>query len=647
MFAVQTPSRLARQLQRCSTDGERLGVLSAFAFDCPSSGTEEGDLILKSLLAIGQGHLFQGCDGDFSELIEALLPVEKFYKEMGGIVGYHVAMLRHMKHSRKGQVGREVYTPPSGIDISSDTPEVRAYTEEGLANLPYLAELYPLGGTADRLRLIDPETGEPLPAARLPFCGRTLLEGLIRDVQARENLYYERFGQHVTVPIAMMTSFEKENHQRVIAIFEENDWFGRPRDAFRFFRQPVVPTMDQNGVWCTVAPMKLLMKPGGHGVIWKVAEDAGVFVWLLKRGQRKLLVRQINNPIAGVDHGLLTFCGVGFGRDMRFGFASCPRLVRAAEGVNISIEREDGLRCLTNIEYCDFTKRGIADSPREEGSPYSQFPSNTNILFADIAAIREAVKLCPIPGMLVNLKMHAEREVARLESTMQNIADCFWYAEDPKTFLTYNARQKTISTTKREFLGGTLLETPEGCFYDMLLNAHDLLTRYCGFSVPELPTAQHYVESGPTFLFLYHPALGPLYARIAEKLRGGILSPGAEVELEIADVEIENLEVKGSLRVHALLPLKDGGKCRLKNVRIENRGIDFSKENLYWKNQIARHECCEIILHGNGEFCAEDLVFSGDLRIEVDSGTIVRAYMENGRVKYERQQIKAPAAQDA
>lgn len=49
--------------------------------------------------------------------------------------------------------------------------------------LPELGEIYPLGGSADRLGLVDPDTGECLPAALLPYCGRTLLEGLIRDLQ--------------------------------------------------------------------------------------------------------------------------------------------------------------------------------------------------------------------------------------------------------------------------------------------------------------------------------------------------------------------------------------------------------------------------------------------------------------------------------
>ena len=50
-------------------------------------------------------------------------------------------------------------------------------------SLPEMGEIYPLGGAGDRLGLVDEVTGESLPVAMLPYCGRTLLEGLIRDLQ--------------------------------------------------------------------------------------------------------------------------------------------------------------------------------------------------------------------------------------------------------------------------------------------------------------------------------------------------------------------------------------------------------------------------------------------------------------------------------
>lgn len=59
--------------------------------------------------------------------------------------------------------------------------------------MPNLGEIYPLGGSADRLGLVDPDTGECLPAAMLPYCGRTLLEGLVRDLQVHGLLMTQSF----------------------------------------------------------------------------------------------------------------------------------------------------------------------------------------------------------------------------------------------------------------------------------------------------------------------------------------------------------------------------------------------------------------------------------------------------------------------
>ena len=42
-----------------------------------------------------------------------------------------------------------------------------------------------------------------------------------------------------------------------------------------------------------------------------------------------------------------------------------------------------------------------------------------------------------------------------------------------------------------------------------------------------------YLQQGPGFVFLFHPALGPLWEVIAQKLRGGHLLPRSELVLEV------------------------------------------------------------------------------------------------------------------
>ena len=234
-------------------------------------------------------------------------------------------------------------------------------------------------------------------------------------------------------------------------------------------------------------------------------------------------------------------------------------------------------------------------------------------MFVDIDAVLEAVKRCPIPGILVNMKKITYRtadgakkdeEAARLESTMQNLADFMeeTFAAPLKegnrdalqTYLTYNHRRKTISAVKREFtLGSSLLETPEGCFLDILQNVRDVLTTKCQVQVPPVSDPIQFFESGPSFIALYHPALGPLYSVIGQKWRGGKLHPGSEVQLQISEIDFENLIVNGSLLVQAesimghhdaenlLVYSERVGRCVLKEChRCEQRDRPRSSECL-------------------------------------------------------------------
>ncbi len=693
---INSLSSLLQDLKKCSTIVEKLDVLNRFSIvkkfllepslirTFLAGLSPECELIIKSIIAIDQAHrVFYTPPGISSslqrlrELLDTLLPVEKFYSEIGGIVGYHCLMLQLLSSNDQQFDSDNVeYHRAAGMDISQMDVEVRKAIFWGLQKMAEVAEIYPVGGAADRLRLQDEKTGHALPAAKLIFCGKTLLEGLISDLQAREYLHFKLFGIQICTPVSMMTSKEKDNHRQILSICEENQWFGRPKNSFRFFCQSAVPTMNKNGDWCLQSPMQLLLKPGGHGVIWKLARDEGVFDWLCSLGRKKALVRQINNPIASCDHGILAFMGLGCQENKTFGFASCPRQTQASEGVNVLIERrlEKGFEyVLTNIEYCDFKKFNIVDGPNEDGSSYSKFSSNTNILFIDLKTIMETVYHCPIPGMLINLKTSTyrnergevkEEEIARLESTMQNIADCFGERfENPliqserhqlRTYLTYNERNKTISTVKKEYvLGSSILETPEGCFLDVLKNAGDLLIHFCGMGIPKFDEAA-ILTQGPPFIFLYHPSLGPLYSIIGQKLRRGRIGNESELQLEISEVDIENLDIDGSVCIRAeqvighhengILKYSEAcGKCVLKNVQVRNQGIDRDAQNVFWKNEIFRKEACMIFIRGNGEFYAEDVCFEGNQHIIVEPGTRVTAESENGNLKFRTETIVQPS----
>lgn len=49
----------------------------------------------------------------------------------------------------------------------------------------------------------------------------------------------------------------------------------------------------EDGQWLVTGPLVPVCKPGGHGVIWKLAYDKGVFQWFYSHGRKGATVRQV------------------------------------------------------------------------------------------------------------------------------------------------------------------------------------------------------------------------------------------------------------------------------------------------------------------------------------------------------------------
>lgn len=63
---------------------------------------------------------------------------------------------------------------------------------------------------------------------------------------------------------------------------------------FSVICQPMVPVVSaQTGKWILPEHLSPMLKPGGHGAIWKLMLDKGVFQWLENLNRQAALVRQI------------------------------------------------------------------------------------------------------------------------------------------------------------------------------------------------------------------------------------------------------------------------------------------------------------------------------------------------------------------
>ncbi|KAI4372911.1 hypothetical protein MLD38_011092 [Melastoma candidum] len=607
--------------------------------------------------------------GGLRRLLKVLREVESFYDCVGGIIGYQISVLELLLESTPEMLSSDTLhhqrAPefikvhcPTGVDLSQDSEYASKAALWGIEGLPELGEIYPLGGAADRLGLVDPDTGECLPAAMLPYCGRTLLEGLVRDLQAREYLYFKLYGKQCITPVAIMTSSAKNNHEHISSLFEKLEWFGRGRSRFQLFEQPLVPAINaDDGQWIITAPLAPLCKPGGHGVIWKLAYDKGIFRWFKDHGRKGATVRQVSNVVAATDVTLLALSGIGLRKGKKLGFASCERSAGATEGINVLVEKKDadskwayGLSC---IEYTEFEKFGVPRPSSSSKGLQKDFPANTNILYIDLSAVESIASRkdkSSLPGMVLNVKKpinfvdhfgnrHSIKG-GRLECTMQNIADSFantYTSQQYKdvedvldTFLVHNERRRVTSSAKkkRKAADKCLHQTPEGSLLDILRNARDLLSS-SSIELPEVEGNEEYISKEPPFLILLHPALGPLWEITRAKFSGGSISRGSELKVEVAEFFWKDVQLKGSLIVEAdnvmgsMIKTEDAdpilqygsrcGRCRLQNVTVLNDGIDWNfGGNVYWKNQIQRLGSLKVILHGNAEFEATDVTIQGN-----------------------------------
>ncbi|KAJ4827906.1 UTP--glucose-1-phosphate uridylyltransferase 3, chloroplastic [Turnera subulata] len=620
---------------------------------------------------VNGGHGFVGFReeevGDVKKLLKSLAEIDQFYDCIGGVIGYQMMVLellvqstfekqrtnwsQHIEETMGCQF-LEIHAP-SGVDLSKDTEYASQAALWGIEGLPELGEIYPLGGSADRLGLVDPETGECLPAAMLPYCGRTLLEGLIRDLQC-------------ITPVAIMTSSAKNNHEHITSLCERLSWFGRGQSSFQLFEQPLVPTVSaEDGQWVVTKPFAPVCKPGGHGAIWKLAYDKGIFDWFYDHGRKGATVRQVSNVVAATDLTLLALAGIGLRRGKKLGFASCKRNAGATEGVNVLVEKKNldgkwayGLSC---IEYTEFDKFGITSSPCSTNGLQAGFLANTNILYVDlpsVEAIASSNSVKSLPGMVLNTKkqiVYTDQfenchsvSGGRLECTMQNIADNFvntylsrsyqGVEDNLDTFIVYNERRRVTSSAKkkRKASDKSLHQTPDGALLDIMRNAYDLLSD-CDIELPKIESNEKYANCGPPFLIFLHPALGPLWEVTKQKFTGGSISKGSELQIEVAEFLWRDVQLDGSLIIVAenimgSYSMESNGepilqyghkcaRCKLQNVKVLNKGIDWSSENnIYWKQDVRRLEKFKVILHGNAEFEATNVILQGDHVFEVPDG---------------------------
>lgn len=196
-------------------------------------------------------------------------------------------------YSLNEEVVPSVFEPAPFIQKPSNEKEKQTFADaekEGIKHIKAgkVAAFIVAGGQGSRLGFDGPKG--KFPAG--PVSGKSLFHFHGEKIYAASKKY------SATIPYLIMTS--TDNHEETIAFFEEENFFGLSRNDVYFFKQNMIPSLDDKGNLVLSDKNRLFRNPDGHGGSITALESSGVLDILKKRGIETLSYFQVDNPLVKI-----------------------------------------------------------------------------------------------------------------------------------------------------------------------------------------------------------------------------------------------------------------------------------------------------------------------------------------------------------
>lgn len=275
------------------------------------------------------------------------------------------SVLEHIE--RKETVNeRGVFAPLDAVEVSEIEARGAEFKELGLKAIREgkVGAVLLAGGQGTRLGLDRPKGTLNIGVAKELYLFEQLLRNLM-DVTDEAGVY---------VPLYIMTS--NINNADTTAFFEENDYFGYPKDYVKFFVQEMVPACDYEGRIYMESQTEVAMSPNGNGGWFSSMVNAGLLSDIKERGIEWINVFAVDNCLQRIADPMFV------GATIAYGCESGAKVVRKAapdERVGV-LCTEDGK--LSIAEYYEMTEE-MATARKENGDLKYGFGVILNYLFSE------------------------------------------------------------------------------------------------------------------------------------------------------------------------------------------------------------------------------------------------------------------------
>ncbi|MBO6154388.1 MAG: UDPGP type 1 family protein [Lachnospiraceae bacterium] len=294
---------------------------------------------MKVLEEHNQTHVMRGFDDLTSAQQETLL------NQIADLQWDDIALAGNQTEIPLGEI-----TPIEGMDVEEIDAKREEYAKIGYEAIKEgkVAALLLAGGMGTRLGFDKPKGELNVGIDKTLYIFQCLINNLMDVTNVAGK----------TVPLYIMTS--EKNNDETIRFFEEQNYFGYPKEDVAFFVQEMAAAVDYDGKLLMEEPGRLATSPNGNGGWFSSLQKAGLLEDVHKRG-----VEWIN--IFAVDNVLQRICDPAFiGATIESGKVSGSKVVRKVDPYE-----KMGVMCLEDgkpsvVEYYELSQ-DMAEATNPDG----------------------------------------------------------------------------------------------------------------------------------------------------------------------------------------------------------------------------------------------------------------------------------------
>ncbi|HKM04267.1 MAG TPA: UDPGP type 1 family protein [Lachnospiraceae bacterium] len=206
-------------------------------------------------------------------------------------------------------------------------------------------------------------------------------KGMLNVGETKELFLFEQLINNVTevakaadtwIPFYIMTS--EKNQTDTINFFEENHYFGYPKEYIKFFMQEMAPSVDYNGKILLEGYGRISLSPNGNGGWFSSMKKSGVLEDAKHRGVIWFNIFSVDNVLQKIADPL--FIGATIENGNVSG-AKVVKKVEPEERVGV-LCKEDGKPAI--VEYYEMTNEMLT-AKKENGDLQYSFGVTLNYLF--------------------------------------------------------------------------------------------------------------------------------------------------------------------------------------------------------------------------------------------------------------------------